>query len=112
MAITLRLIIDNFKIKILGFYMIKRIKICVSGLVQGVGFRFFTYQQAQKLGLLGYVKNLDNGNVEIVIQGDNLQLTQFTQWLLQGGPASAHITDIKSCELLPENGLTSFNVRY
>ena len=92
--------------------MIKQIKIKVSGRVQGVGFRFFTYQQAQKFGLFGYVKNLDNGDVEILVQGDSLQVTNFTQWLNQGGPASARINNIDICELIPENGLTSFNIRY
>lgn len=92
--------------------MIKQVKIKVSGRVQGVGFRFFTHQQAKKLGLFGYVKNLDNGDVEILIQGDSLQITKFTEWLNQGGPSSARISNLNICELAPKNDLTSFNIRY
>lgn len=72
--------------------------IIVSGRVQGVGFRFFTHQQAKKLGLHGYVENLSNGQVKIVIQGDNQLCQQFLDWLAAGGPASASITtyDVKA----------------
>jgi len=55
---------------------IERYYICVYGLVQGVGFRYFVYCNALELGVTGWVKNLDNGNVEIEIQGkpENLRL--------------------------------------
>ena len=42
----------------------------VSGIVQGVGFRYFIYRKAVELGLRGYVKNLFDGNVEIVVEGE------------------------------------------
>ncbi|WP_141671416.1 acylphosphatase [Gilliamella sp. Gris1-4] len=92
--------------------MIKKVKINVSGRVQGVGFRFFTYQQAQKLGLVGYVQNLDNGDVEIIAQGDSLQISKLIKWIENGGPASSCISHVNIFELLPQNDLTSFNVRY
>ncbi|OCL22721.1 hypothetical protein A9G07_06515 [Gilliamella sp. wkB72] len=92
--------------------MIKQVKIRVSGRVQGVGFRFFTYQQAVKLGLAGYVKNLDNGDVELVAKGDDLIISKLIQWIERGGPTSARITGIDVSEQPPKNDLTSFNVRY
>ncbi|OCG13345.1 hypothetical protein A9G24_07965 [Gilliamella sp. App6-5] len=92
--------------------MIKKVKINVSGRVQGVGFRFFTYQQAKTLGLVGYVRNLENGDVEIIAQGDDLQIAKLTKWIENGGPASSRISHINICELLLQNDLTSFNVRY
>lgn len=92
--------------------MIKQVKIRVSGRVQGVGFRFFTYQQAVKLGLAGYVRNLDNGDVELVAKGDDLIISKLIQWIEQGGPTSARITGIDVTEQPPQNDLTSFNVRY
>lgn len=92
--------------------MIKQVKIRVSGRVQGVGFRFFTYQQAAKLGLAGYVRNLDNGDVELVAKGDDLIISKLIQWIEQGGPTSARITGIDVTEQPPQNDLTSFNVRY
>ncbi|OCG23974.1 hypothetical protein A9G11_04955 [Gilliamella sp. wkB108] len=92
--------------------MIEQIKIHVRGRVQGVGFRFFTHQQALKLGLVGYVRNLDNGDVEIVAQGDSLQIAKLTQWLEQGGPVSSRITHINICQSAIQEDLTSFKVRY
>ncbi len=92
--------------------MIKQVKIRVSGRVQGVGFRFFTYQQAVKLGLVGYVRNLDNGDVELVAKGDDLIISKLIQWIERGGPTSARITGIDVSEQPPQNDLTSFNVRY
>ena len=92
--------------------MIRQVKIRVCGRVQGVGFRFFTYQEATKLGLVGYVKNLDNGDVEIVAQGDNISINKLLQWVEQGGPASARITAINVTELIPEKQLNAFNIKY
>ncbi|MCX8584793.1 acylphosphatase [Gilliamella sp. B3023] len=92
--------------------MIKQVIIRVSGRVQGVGFRFFTYQQAVKLGLAGYVRNLDNGDVELVAKGDDLIISKLIQWIERGGPTSARITGIDVSEQPPKNDLTSFNVRY
>ena len=92
--------------------MIKQIKIRVSGLFQCVGFRFFTHQKAQKLGLVGYVKNLDNGDVEIVAQGDSVQISKLTEWLEQGGPVSARINNINIDQSSVQEDLTSFKVRY
>ncbi|KRN59146.1 acylphosphatase [Limosilactobacillus secaliphilus] len=51
----------------------------VSGMVQGVGFRWSTYQLAQKLGLTGFVKNLPNGQVYIVVQGPSQAMHKFLQ---------------------------------
>ena len=92
--------------------MIKQFKIQVSGRVQGVGFRFFTYQQANKLGLVGTVKNLSNGDVEIIVQGEDIVLEKMLRWLEEGGPRSATITDIRVKQVVIDTNLTSFNIGY
>jgi acylphosphatase len=56
----------------------------ISGLVQGVGFRYFTYQEALTLGIHGYVKNLVNGNVEVYAEGLRSQLETFLERLKEG----------------------------
>ena len=56
----------------------------VSGKVQGVGFRFFCKYQASLLSLTGYAKNLDNGDVQIEVQGDELSIKKFKSVLLKG----------------------------
>ena len=49
----------------------KKLKAIALGKVQGVGFRMYTQRQAQQLGVRGYVRNLANGDVEIVALGEN-----------------------------------------
>ena len=54
-----------------------RIKVLVSGHVQGVGFRFFTQYEASLLNLTGFVKNLSDGNVYLEAQGDKNNILKF-----------------------------------
>jgi len=56
----------------------------ISGIVQGVGFRYFAYQEAIDLQLQGYVKNLVNGNVEVYAEGSRDKLKRFIEILNQG----------------------------
>ncbi|WP_024653046.1 acylphosphatase [Borrelia persica] len=57
----------------------------ISGKVQGVGFRFFTEQIAKKIGIKGFVKNLDDGRVEIVVfSNNNEQIESFEKALKKG----------------------------
>lgn len=59
----------------------------ISGKVQGVFFRGYTKQEADKLGLLGWVKNLKNGNVETeIFTQDANMIEKFEKWLKTGSP--------------------------
>lgn len=62
----------------------KRYFILFSGRVQGVGFRYFCYTAASTLGLTGSVRNLSNGCVEVLVQGEEDKLTSLLQVLLRG----------------------------
>lgn len=64
--------------------MIKRLKIVVSGRVQGVYFRKYTCDQAIKLGVVGLVKNLPDGSVYIEAEGEEQALETFIQWCHKG----------------------------
>lgn len=66
----------------------------VSGYVQGVNFRYYAVHQAKALGLHGFVKNLLDGRVEVVAQGNKEQLERMVEWL-NHGPASASIEDVQ-----------------
>jgi acylphosphatase len=68
--------------------MSKYEKFVVSGMVQGVGFRYFTSHQGLKLGLTGFAKNLYNGDVEVVAFGTSDKLDALYEWLHQGSPAA------------------------
>lgn len=56
----------------------------VFGRVQGVGFRFFTLQEAGRIRLTGTVRNREDGSVEVIAQGSENQLDQLRAWLKQG----------------------------
>lgn len=65
-----------------------RVHLIVHGQVQGVGFRWSTREQATQLGLTGYVKNLPDGTVAIVAEGETPSVNQFLDWAKQGPPAA------------------------
>lgn len=56
----------------------------VFGRVQGVGFRFFTLQEAKQIGVTGYVKNREDGSIAVVAQGSEAQIQQLRLWLSKG----------------------------
>lgn len=56
----------------------------VFGRVQGVGFRFFTLQEAKQIGVTGYVRNREDGSVAVVAQGSEAQIQQLRLWLSKG----------------------------
>jgi acylphosphatase len=65
----------------------------ISGLVQGVGFRFHTQKKAAELGISGWVKNRDDGTVEVFAYGEAGQIAVFSDWV-KVGPARARVSDI------------------
>ena len=62
--------------------------IIIKGKVQGVSFRYFTLKQAQELNIVGWVRNIPNGTVEAVAQGDKINLELFIKKLEQGSSLS------------------------
>jgi acylphosphatase len=61
-----------------------RYHIVVKGTVQGVGFRYFTYQWADRLGICGWVRNLYDGSVEIEAEGKKINLAEFISKIKEG----------------------------
>ena len=66
----------------------------ISGMVQGVGFRWFVARQARSLGLAGYARNLPDGRVEVVVSGPDEALPALEQ-LLHAGPANAQVDRVE-----------------
>lgn len=83
----------------------------IHGYVQGVFFRASTREKAVSLGLKGWVKNLHDGSVEAVFEGDVEKLHEAVQWC-QNGPPGAHVTKIdeKWQDYIGE--YRSFDVKY
>jgi len=68
----------------------------ISGKVQGVGFRYFTQQTAKALGVKGYAKNLPNGTVEVVAEGNDATLAYFVDKLREGTePSEVEKVEVK-----------------
>ncbi len=72
--------------------MAERLSARVTGLVQGVGFRFFAVHHARRLALTGFVRNLPDGSVEVVAEGGREALLQLKR-LLQRGPAGSGVRE-------------------
>jgi acylphosphatase len=71
----------------------KRAHIVVSGRVQGVFFRAYTEDAASGLGVRGWVRNLQDGRVEIMAEGDEKALKDLIIWCHRGSPM-AHVSDV------------------
>lgn len=84
----------------------------VRGRVQGVGYRWFAVRAAEELGLAGWVRNCDDGSVEVVAKGDPGLLLRL-EGALRRGPGSARVTDVTSSEIQHEavDG-NSFSVKH
>ena len=82
-----------------------RLHISVRGRVQGVGFRWFTLDTAESLGLTGWVKNLKDGSVEAEAQGTEEALKEFVERLKTGNPA-ARVDEIVSLPSAVKNETT------
>lgn len=64
-------------------------RIVLGGRVQGVGFRAATRAEAQALGLCGHARNLADGRVEVLAEGDRLALDALVGWLRHGPPLAS-----------------------
>lgn len=82
----------------------------VSGQVQGVGFRYYTAQQAQDLGVHGTVRNLVNGQVQAEIEGSEAAVDAMIVWL-HAGPRFA-VVDTVTVVDVPTTGEKTFRVAH
>ena len=89
----------------------ERAEIVVSGLVQGVGFRYFVTRNAQQLGLKGYVKNLYDGSVLTVVEGEKGVIEELFK-KLKIGPRSAQVNNSKIEWGEFKNEFSTFGVEY
>lgn len=82
--------------------MQKTYQIRIHGRVQGVGFRFESYQQFVDLGLTGKAENLPDGSVEVVVTGEEESLQKFVEWAKQG-PQGARVNNVGVNEIETAN---------
>lgn len=90
--------------------MSKAVHVVVSGAVQGVGYRQGCRQTARALDVVGWVRNLADGRVEIFAQGSDSGVDRLIDWLWVG-PTSARVTGVESDVVAPDRTLTDFFIQ-
>lgn len=88
-----------------------QVRLLVTGLVQGVFFRANAQRMAKKFSVKGWVKNLLNGDLEIVAEGNKEDLHQFISWCHQG-PPGAIVKNVEATWREYEGKFTDFKIIY
>ena len=88
-----------------------QVKVVISGKVQGVFYRAHTKNTADRLGIKGYVKNLANGSVEAVFEGDQPAIDQMINWCHKG-PEMSRVENVQTQEIKPLTNFKIFEIRY
>ncbi|MFO8075367.1 MAG: acylphosphatase [Egibacteraceae bacterium] len=88
----------------------RRVRVLVSGRVQGVFYRASLREEATRRGVAGTVRNLPDGRVQAELQGAPADVDAVLAWCAQG-PPSAHVADVEVTELEPVPDAQGFNVR-
>jgi len=91
--------------------MTKRVRVIISGRVQGVCYRANTQEMATELGLSGWVRNRPDGKVEAVFEGTSEKVEKAIDWCRQG-PPSAMVTGLEIHNEEPEEHYTGFKIKY
>lgn len=87
-----------------------RVRLAVSGRVQGVAFRVATQRVAIRLRVAGWVRNLPDGSVEILAQGDPLAIDELKAWCHQG-PQGARVDRVAAQREIVQDDLHGFRIR-
>ena len=88
-----------------------RAEVLVSGLVQGVGFRFFVLREARLLNLTGYVENLYSGEVLAVLEGEKYLVDEMIS-KLKVGPMHAHVKNTSVQWAEHKNEFSTFEIKH
>lgn len=88
----------------------RAIKAAVGGIVQGVGFRYSTRQAAQRLDVVGWVRNMPDASVEVLAQGSRAAIDRMIDFL-KVGPPHCLVSSVEITETTVDPALTRFEVR-
>ena len=89
----------------------KRVNLKIRGRVQGVGYRMYAQEEAERLGLTGWIRNAYDGSVEAVAEGDKRSLEEFAKWCHQG-PPTARVTGVETVYSEATDEFGGFSVSY
>lgn len=90
---------------------IDRLHVFISGRVQGVAFRYCTCEEAERLGLSGWVRNLYDGRVEAEFEGSRDRLDMMLDWCGHG-PRGADVTQVESAWTAGPPQYAAFHIRH
>jgi acylphosphatase len=90
---------------------IETYNLLLSGRVQGVGFRYFTQARAMQYNIKGYVRNTFDDKLEVVCQGEPVNLDKF-MLEVKNGPSFSHITNVEMEEIKDSPIYGSFGIKY
>jgi acylphosphatase len=88
-----------------------RRRVVISGRVQGVNFRYYTRSMARQVGAVGWVRNLPDGNVEAVIEGEPEVVEEVISWC-RNGPPSGRVDNVLVHEESPTGEFADFDIKY
>lgn len=88
-----------------------RAEVIIQGVVQGVGYRFFVLSEARAFAVRGYVRNMPDGTVEVVAEGEKHVIEDFIG-RLRIGPVSAHVTGVNVRWSTQEKGYKDFRLQH
>jgi acylphosphatase len=89
--------------------MRKALRFIVKGNVQGVGYRYFTANCANRIGVYGYVENLYNGDVEVYAIGTDEQLDDLKQYL-EKGPSYSRVEKVIAEPAIMDSNIAGFSI--
>lgn len=90
--------------------MSKAVEVTVTGRVQGVSFRWYAREQAQRLGVTGWVSNEPDGSVALHAEGEDDAVDALVDWC-RSGPSTARVRDVAVREASP-SGAAGFEIRH
>ena len=82
----------------------------MSGRVQGVGYRFFADEAARVEGLSGWVRNLPDGRVEALVEGERESVERFARQMARG-PRGARVDQVDTSDEIPDGRIRAFEIR-
>jgi len=88
-----------------------RVTVVIHGRVQGVAYRHHTRQRALELGVTGWVRNLPDGSVEGLFEGENRSVAALVEWC-RGGPPAAQVNQLDLREKKYTGEFDSFSITY
>jgi acylphosphatase len=88
-----------------------RVHVWIKGKVQGVCFRAYTQEKAEELGVFGWVRNLPDGKVEAIFEGEEDSVKEMVKWCHKG-PSYAYVAEVTAVEEDYQDEFKRFSLRY